>query len=74
MGKEGCFNILVTKSQSNSIGLQVQARFIIEVNIKRPPLSGGGGLFPPFGGNFFGGIGSITSSFEERCKFFCFWD
>lgn len=31
---EGCFNINVTKSSSNLIGYQIQARFIIEVNIK----------------------------------------
>lgn len=31
---EGCFNINITKSSSNIIGFQVQARFIIEVNIK----------------------------------------
>lgn len=31
---EGCFNINITKSSSNLIGYQVQARFIIEVNIK----------------------------------------
>lgn len=32
--EEGCFNILITKSKSNSIGWQIQARFIIELNIK----------------------------------------
>lgn len=31
---EGCFNIFVAKSSSNLIGWQVQARFVIEVNIK----------------------------------------
>lgn len=31
---EGCFNIWVARSKSNLIGWQVQARFIIEVNIK----------------------------------------
>ena len=50
---EGCFNILLTKSYSNSIGWQVQSRFIIEVNIKDIDL-----LYKIQ--TFFGGIGSIT--------------
>lgn len=51
---EGCFNIWVAKSSSNSIGWQVQARFIIEVNIKDIDL-----LYKVQA--FFGGIGLITS-------------
>jgi len=31
---ESCFNINITKSSSNLIGYQVQARFIIELHIK----------------------------------------
>lgn len=49
---EGCFNINVTKSSSNLIGYQVQARFIIEVNIKDAKLL-------HHVQAFFGGIGSI---------------
>lgn len=52
---ESCFNILVTKSSSNSIGWQVQSRYIIEVNIKDIDL-----LYKIQ--TFFGGIGSITST------------
>ena len=50
---EGCFNINVTKSSTNLIGYQVQARFIIEVNIKDKNLLNNIQAF-------FGGIGSIT--------------
>lgn len=52
---EGCFNIKVVKSHSNSIGWQVQARFIIEVNIKDINL-----LYKIKA--FFGDIGSVTST------------
>jgi hypothetical protein len=31
---EGCFNIVVTKNSSISLGWRVQARFIIELHVK----------------------------------------
>lgn len=52
---EGCFNINITKSSSNLIGYQVQARFIIEVHIKDIEI-----LHKIQA--FFDGIGSITST------------
>lgn len=52
---EGCFNINITKSSSNLVGYQVQARFIIEVNIKDISMLHSIQAF-------FGGIGSITST------------
>jgi hypothetical protein len=51
---DGCFNIKVTKSSSNTIGWQIQARFIIEVNIKDIDL-----LYKIKA--FFDGVGSVTS-------------
>lgn len=62
---ESCFNILITKSKTNSIGWQVQVRFIIELNIKdTPPRGGGSPLRGDIGilykiQNFFG-VGKIT--------------
>nr|YP_010710811.1 hypothetical protein P2Z26_mgp05 [Gonatophragmium mori]WCZ71175.1 hypothetical protein [Gonatophragmium mori] len=50
---EGCFNINITKSNSNLIGYQVQARFIIELNVKDKYV-----LYKIQ--QFFQGIGSIT--------------
>lgn len=50
---EGCFNINISKSSSNLIGYQVQARFIVEVNIKDKDILGKVQ-------GFFGGIGSIS--------------
>nr|QBM09649.1 hypothetical protein [Dactylella sp.] len=61
---EGCFNILVIKSRSNTIGWQIQPRFIIEVNIKDIDL-----LYKIQA--FFGGIGSITST-KSRARFSVF--
>jgi len=52
---EGCFNINITKSSSNLIGYQVQARFIIEVNIKDIDMLHNIQAF-------FEGTGSITST------------
>lgn len=50
---EGCFNIHILKSSSNLIGWQVQARFIIEVNIKDIDL-----IYKIQ--KFFSGIGSVS--------------
>lgn len=50
---ESCFNIWIARSKSNLIGWQVQARFIIEVNIKDKNL-----LYKIQ--EFFGGIGTIS--------------
>lgn len=52
---EGCFNINITKSSSNLIGYQVQARFIIELHIKDIEILRKIQAF-------FYGIGSITST------------
>lgn len=56
---EGCFNIKVTKSSSNIIGWQVQARFIIEGG-GAPPIKDMDLLYKIQA--FFGGIGSVTST------------
>lgn len=52
---EGCFNIHFIKSSSNLIGWQVQARYIIEVNIKDLDL-----LYKIK--TFFGDVGSISTN------------
>jgi len=65
---EGCFNINITKSSSNLIGYQVQARFIIEIHIKDIEILRKIQAF-------FDGIGSITSDATQKkcCKIFSLW-